>query len=139
MADQKSAAGISRSDFSVRSIHTSKSDATAGKARIHSILYVFRLEEYQMGANPVFHRADADTGAGIYATERLAKHSRHPYRVSAVRRPPGVYGTPCLGSHSQRELRDLRSGFRAVRGPGAAPGQRGVFGFREVSDTSVGH
>src|SRR5438045_5063414 len=109
MGDSRSAAGISGSNFSVGGIHTPKSDAPAGEAWIYTIVYVFRLEEYEMGADAIFHGDDSAAVAGIRSIECVAEHSGYSDRVFTIRRAAGVYGAADFGGHSQRELWNLRS------------------------------
>ena len=73
-----------------------------------------------------------------FRAQSVAQYSRHPHRISAAGRTPGVHDPAGAGRDARRELWNLRSRFRAGRKPRGACGKRRVSRLGEISDPQLG-
>ena len=71
-------------DLPLRSIHPAEDHALSRQVRLHPVVHLLHLAEYQRGADGVLHRADSDAGARVHASEPVRQHARHPSRVPAA-------------------------------------------------------
>ncbi len=74
---------------------------------------------------------------GLLPAELLRQHPGHPARIAADRRAGHVRDPGHPGGHHGAQLGRLLR-LRAVRGPAAGPGQRGVPGLGEVPAAAAG-
>jgi hypothetical protein len=126
-------APASRHHLPLRSVHPAEGDALPGEVGVLAVLHLLHLAEHETGADRVLHRAHPHRRARVHAAEPLRQHPRHPARVPAARRPPGVSDQADPRGDARRDLRHLQR-LRARRERAGEAGQRGVPGFREVSD-----
>jgi starch synthase (maltosyl-transferring) len=92
-----------RSDFSVRSVHSSEDHVPSGEAWVHSVVHVFHLAECQTRARGVFHGADTNQRQGIFPAEPVAQYAGHSPRVPADGGQARVHHTahPCRNAGGQ--------------------------------------
>ena len=83
-------------DLPRRGVHAAEGDAPAREARLHPVVHVLHLAQHQARADRVLHRAARRVRARVLPAELLAEHARHPARVPADRRPPGVHRARCV-------------------------------------------
>src|SRR5512146_2209236 len=132
MAHQGGKTNTPRCPLSLRGVHTAKGDVSPGETRFHTVLQLFSVAEYEVAAHAVFHRADADGGAGIPATEPLAQHPGHSDRASAAWGTPGIHVSAGVSGNARSQLRYLWSGIRTAGEPSARGRRRGIFEFGEI-------
>ena len=76
-------ARFSRRALPGRGLYASARNAAPGQAGLLAVLHLFHLAQHEAGAHGLFHRADADPGARVYAPEPVAEYARHSPRNAA--------------------------------------------------------
>ena len=138
MGDRDDSRAVSRCDLPRRGVHATQGHASAGQARLHAVVYLFRVAQHEIRADRVLHRAVARAGPRLFPAQLLAEHAGHPDRISAGRRAARVHVAARACGNAVRQLRDLRSGLRALRQSTARGGQRGISRLGEISATRMG-
>src|SRR4051794_22578991 len=114
-----------------RGVHPPRQDGHAGQGGLQPVLHVLHLEERALGAHGVRRRARVLRRAPLLPAELLRQHARHPHRVPAARRAPGVRGAARARRHPEPDVRHLL-GLRELRERPGQARQRGVPRLREV-------
>ena len=82
----------------IRGVHAAEGDAPAGEARLHAVVHVLRMAQYQDRADRILHRANEGPVARVLPPECLAQHSRYPDRSPAARRARCVHDKARAGN-----------------------------------------
>ncbi len=80
-------AGAPGAHLPLRGLHAPAHHAQAGEDRLHAVVHLLHLAQYEAGIDRVLHRAHAASVARVLPAQRLAQHARHPARDAADGRP----------------------------------------------------
>ncbi len=105
----------SRRDLSRRGVHPPRGDALSGQGRLHAVVHLFHLAEYEAGAHRVLHRADHIERARVSPPEPVRQHAGHPPRLPTERRAPGVQARLLLAATLGASY-GIYSGFELCEG-----------------------
>ena len=97
------------------SVYSPEADVSSRQGWVFPVLHLLHVAQYQARADEVFSGIDGIWSARILSAEPLAEYARHPPGVLADRRARGFHDPLHSRRHAGGELRDLRSGIRALR------------------------
>ena len=126
--------------FSGGSVHTAEGDVPAGEAGLHrSRIPISPGKIRNAEITQYFTELTQTSGARVFSREPVAKHSRHSNEYLQDGGAPAFMIRLDSCGDLGRELWHLWPGIRAVREPGGEAGERGVFGFGKIPDSSLAH
>ena len=129
----------SRRDFPGRGVYAAEDHVLAGEGRILAVVHLLRVAQYEVRADRVLQRDHEAAGQRLLPAERLAEHARHPHRVSAVRRPPGIRDpADARGDAVVRTTASTGRRSSAWCSDRARAGERGVSRLGKIRDQALG-
>ena len=131
-------ARASRRDLPGRGVHAATRDVAAGEARLHAVVHLLHLAQHQGGAREVLHELTQAPVARVLPPQSVAEHARHPPRVPAGRRPPGVHGALVLAATLGASYGIYGPAFELCENTPREPGSEEYLRLGEVRDQAVG-